>query len=159
MTQSNNKKGDHTFSFEKLNQDDLNLIEAAITVLKANFHPLKHQIGCAIRTGSGKIYSAVNIGSSIYGPCAEVVALGAAISNGERNIVSIVAVKKVDDKYPVLSPCGSCRQLMLDYAHNATVLLNFEGQPVKAKATDLLPGPYENSFTTIVRSTGSDIGR
>jgi cytidine deaminase len=131
----------------------LQLIEAAISVLKANFHPVKHQIGCALRTESGKIYTAVNIESSGYGPCAEAVAIGSAISNGDKNIVSIVAVKKIDENYPVLSPCGNCRQLIIDYAHDADVILNLNGQSLKTKASELLPGPYENSLTAIVRSS------
>ena len=63
MTENNHK--DHwQVSFNKLDKNDLQLIEAAISVLKANFHAVKHQIGCALRTESGKIYTAVNIKSS-----------------------------------------------------------------------------------------------
>jgi cytidine deaminase len=151
MTENNNNHC--AISFDKLNQADLELIEAAVKVLKSNFHPRKHQAGCALRTASGKIYSAVSVESSGYGPCAEVVAIGTAISNSDNHIVSIVAIKKVDENYPVLSPCGNCRQLIIDYAHDAEVILNFEGKSVKAKATDLLPGPYENSLTAIARSS------
>lgn len=157
MSKSTNTEHEHTFAFDKLNQNDWQLVEAAISVLKANFHPKKHQIGCAMLGSSGKIYTAVNIQSSIYGPCAEVVALGSAIADGERNIVSIVAVKKVENNYPVISPCGSCRQLILDYAHHAMVIFSLKGQTVKTKASNLLPGPYENSFTAIARSQSSDL--
>jgi len=157
MTESHNEKHEYKFSFDKLNQDDLELVDTAIEILKANFHPKKHQIGCAVKTAGGKIYTAVNVQSSIYGPCAEVVALGSAIANGEKNIVSIVAVKKVDENYIVISPCGSCRQLILDYAHNATVMFNIKGQTAKTKAVNLLPGSYENSFTAIARSHSRDL--
>jgi len=152
MTETNHK--DHwAISFDKLDKNDLELIEAAVNILKANFHPIKHQIGCALRTESRKIYTSVNIKSSGYGPCAEAVAIGSAISNGDKNIISIVAVKKIDEDYPVLSPCGNCRQLIIDYAHNANVILNFEGQSLKTKASQLLPGPYENSLTSLARSS------
>ncbi len=157
MTKPNSKNPEYTVAFEKINLEDQNLINAAIKVLKANFHPKKHQIGCAVLADSGKIYTAVNIQSSIYGPCAEVIAIGSAIAHGEKNIVSIVAVKKIDDEYPVISPCGGCRQLILDYAHNSTVILNIERRILKTRATSLLPEPYENSFTAIARSPSSDL--
>lgn len=148
MVEDNNHS---TASFKKLDQNDLELIKAAVEVLKANFHPKKHQIGCALRTETGKIYTAVNIESSGYGPCAEVVAIGGAISAGDQ-IASIVAVKKIDENYPVISPCGNCRQLIIDYAHDADIILNFKGQPVKTTAIELLPVPYENSLTVAARS-------
>lgn len=154
MTENNHK--DHwAVSLTKLDKNDSELIEAATNVLKANFHPIKHEIGCALRTESGKIYTSVNIKSSGYGPCAEAIAIGSAIANGDKNIVSIVAVKKIDEDYLVLSPCGNCRQLIIDYAHNASVILNFEGQSLKTRASELLPGPYENSLTAIARSSRS----
>ncbi len=152
MTEPIGKKFEHTFLYELLNKDDLDLVEAAIKILKTNFHHVKHQVGCALKTSSGKIYTAVNIEASIYGQCAEVMAIGNALSSGESKITSIVAVKKIEDNFVVLSPCGNCRQLILDYAHNATVIFNLAGQAVKAQAIDLLPGPYENSFTTVARS-------
>jgi cytidine deaminase len=146
MTESCSKENGLLVNFDQLNEKDHALIEAAIKVLKANFHPIKHQVGSALRTASGKIYSCVNVYSIGYAVHAEAAALGAAISAGEREFVSIVAVKKIDENYPVVSPCGNCRQLILDYASQATVIFNFKGQAVKAKASDLLPGAYENSF-------------
>ena len=156
MTKPDGKKYQQTFSYEQLDHDDLSLVKAAIDVLKANFHSTKHQVGCALRAASGKIYTAVNIEASIYGQCAEVIAIGTAVSCGEREIKSIVAVKKIGENFPVISPCGNCRQLILDYAHNATVVVNIDGEPVKARAIDLLPGAYENSFTGIARSSSLD---
>ena len=147
----NGKDNGLTFSFDQLNTEDHELIEAAINILKVNYHPIKHQVGSALRASSGKIYSAVNVYSIGYAVHAESIALGEAISAGEREFVSIVAVKKMEENYPVISPCGNCRQLMLDYASEAMVIFNFKGQALKAKASDLLPGPYENSFTVGIR--------
>ena len=157
MAENNNKKLEYSFSYEKLNQNDLNLVEAAIKVLKVNFHPIKHQISCALMAESGQIYTGVNVRSSTYGPCAEAIAIGKAIANGDNSFAAIVAIKKIEENYPVFSPCGSCRQLIFDYAPNATVIFSLDGQAVKAKAKDLLPGPYENSFTAIARSGSGNL--
>jgi len=151
MAETNDKKNGFIFKFDYLDKEDNELIDAAVNVLKANYHPIRHQVGAALRASSGKIYSCVNVYSIGYAVHAEAAALGAAISAGEREFISIVAVKKVDDNYPIVSPCGNCRQLILDYANQSTVIFNFKGQSVKAKASDLLPGAYENSFTAGVR--------
>jgi cytidine deaminase len=151
MTKSNSKENGLTFNFEELNEEDQKLVEAAVNVLKDNYHPIKHQVGSAVRASSGKIYTAVNVYSTGYAVHAETIAIGKAISSGEREFTSIVAVKKVEENFPVISPCGNCRQLLLDYASEAMVIFNFKGQAVKIKASDLLPGPYENSFTNGIR--------
>jgi cytidine deaminase len=43
-----------------------------------------------------------------------------------------------------MSPCGNCRQLLLDYAPGLMVILAVDGVVKKAAARDLLPGPYTN---------------
>lgn len=154
MTESDSKENNLILHFGQLNSDDHKLIDAAINILKANFHPIKHQVGSAVRSASGKIYSAVNVYSIGYATHAEAIALGLAISSGEKEIVSIVAVKKVEETYPVVSPCGNCRQLILDYATGTEIIFSYKGQPLKARASELLPGAYENSFTASIRSGG-----
>src|SRR5580704_2208094 len=139
MVETRSKENGLIFNFDELNKEDNELIEAATKILKANFDPIRHQVSAAVRTTSGKIYSSVNVYSIGYPVHAEAAALAAAISAGEREFESIVAVKKMDDNYPVVSPCGNCRQLLLDYAGQATVIFSFKGQAVKSKAKDLLP--------------------
>jgi cytidine deaminase len=42
----------------------------------------------------------------------------------------------------VLSPCGNCRQMLLDYAPEADVVYMDGGGATSAKAKNLLPGAY-----------------
>src|SRR3990172_5905140 len=93
--------------FDALDASDEGLIEAARDVLRRNYHPSRHTVGAAVLCGSGRIYAGVDVEATGYGPCAEPIAIGAAISNGEREILAIVAVGKHGDVYPVLSPCGN----------------------------------------------------
>ncbi len=132
--------------FLPLDPADRRLIEAAADVLRRNYHPVKHSVGAAVLCASGRIYTGVNVEATGYGPCAEPIALGAAISNGEREFLAIVAVCGHDGEYHVLSPCGNCRQLILDYMPEATVILSDDGREVKARARDLLPGAYQSLF-------------
>jgi len=129
-----------------LTDDDHRLIEEARDVLRRNFRPGRHTVGAAVRCPSGEVYMGVNVEACGYGPCAEPIAIGAAFSSGERDIQTIVAVCKAGEEMPVLSPCGNCRQLVLDYSPDAMVILSDGGRPVKARAADLLPGAYRSDF-------------
>lgn len=126
----------------KINPNYQVLIEAATEVLRKNYHPLKHSVGAAILGASGRIYTGINIESSGFGVCAEPVALGAALANGERNLTAIVAVAKRESGFIVLSPCGNCRQMILDYASEANVVYADENGIAETKAKNLLPGAY-----------------
>jgi cytidine deaminase len=129
---------------EAINARDQELIQAAVDVIRRNYDAERHQVGAAVRCASGQIYVGVNVESCGYGPCAEPVAIGAAISAGERQIVGIVAVWGGDERYPLLSPCGNCRQMLVDYAPDAMVILEQDGRTVKARASSLLPLAYRN---------------
>jgi cytidine deaminase len=129
--------------FEKIDEKDEELVAAARGVLARNYRPDRHTVGAAVRAGSGAVYTGVNVEACGYGPCAEPIAVGAAFSNGEREILAIVAVRRRRDAYPVLPPCGNCRQLILDYSPDAEVILELDGQLVKASVRDLLPVAFE----------------
>ena len=126
-----------------LTDKDQELIDAAKVVIQKNYENDRHQVGAAIRTKAGRIYSGVHLESPGIDICAEPVALGMAISNGEREFDSIVAVGMGDGKEPhVLSPCGICRELIKYYGEDIAVIFVENGELKKSKAKDLLPGPY-----------------
>lgn len=127
--------------YKKIDSEDQKLIEAAVEVLRRNYQEPRHTVGAAILTESGKIYAAINVDSCGYGPCAEPIAIGSAISNGERNFKKIVAVSNINQ---VISPCGNFRQLLLDYAPNTEVILLHNGELMKVAIENLLPDSYRN---------------
>ena len=124
--------------------DDKKLIDEAIAVIKRNYAEPRHTVGAAVLCASGKIYTGVNIESCGYGPCAEPIAVGAAISQGEREIVSIVGVVARGDSFAVESPCGNCRQLLFDYAPDCMVIVRHDDKVVKVRARELLPDAFSN---------------
>lgn len=126
--------------------EDRELIAAAQDVLERSYRPVRHTVGAAVRSGSGRIYVGVNVEACGYGPCAEPIALGAAFSNGEREILAMVAVCVRDDGFGVLSPCGNCRQLLMDYCPTAEVILEIAGKMAKSPVRDLLPAAYLSGF-------------
>ena len=124
----------------KVTERDKKLIEIGLRVLEENFDDgvYHHTVGCAVLCKNGKVYKGVNC-DGIHGSCAEYVTIGAAISAGEREFDTIVAVHE-KSLNGVLSPCGNCRQMMVEYCPDIKVIVNDEnGNLIKVKARDLLP--------------------
>lgn len=123
-----------------ITESDRNLIEIALKCLNDNFDDgvYNHTVGCALLCKNGKIYKGVNC-DGIHGSCAEYITIGIAISNGEREFDTIVAVHDKAPNY-VISPCGNCRQMLFEYCPDIKVIVNDEnGNLIKVTAKDLLP--------------------
>ena len=121
-------------------ETDKELIEIGLQVIANNFDNItyNHTVGCAVLCKNGHIYKGVNCDGN-HGSCAEYITIGMAVSNGEREFDTIVAVH---EKYlnRVISPCGNCRQMLFEYCPDIKVIVNDEnGNLVKVKARDLLP--------------------
>ncbi|MGB7537575.1 MAG: cytidine deaminase [Anaerolineales bacterium] len=129
-----------------ITEKDRLLVQAAIEVVAKNYREERHTVGAAVLCASGKIYTAVNVESVGYGPCAEPIAIGAAVSRGEKEWVTVVAVQGGTAGFPVIPPCGNCRQLLWDYAPDAAVLLDKDGALIKVSIGDLLPMAYRNFY-------------
>jgi len=130
----------------EINAQDHLLVQAAIEVITKNYREERHTVGAAVLCSSGKIYAGVNVESCGFGPCAEPIAIGAAISHGEREFITIVAVGGSNSNYPLLPPCGNCRQLLWDYAPEVMVLLHKDGRLIKVGIGDLIPLAYRNFY-------------
>jgi cytidine deaminase len=81
------------------------------------------------------------------------VALGRAVTEaGETGIDTIVAVRHPgpaapDQAIAVVSPCGSCRELIWDYDRNARVIVPGANGPAIASIGELLPNKYSRERT------------
>lgn len=126
-----------------LNSLDRELIQKAREAIIPNYDGIDflHTVGAALRTKEGEIYVGVNV-YSLHGTCAEQVALGAAITNGEREFVSVVAVRGPQGE-ELLPPCGNCCQILKDYMPDCEVILSEEGDGMKVTAKELLPFAYK----------------
>ena len=127
-----------------LTDSDHELIALGLAALKRNFDDgiYYHTVGCALRCKNGSVYTGVNC-DGIHGSCAEYVTVGTAISAGEREMDTIVAVHDHGKNF-VVSPCGNCRQMLFAYCPDIYVIVNDEnGDLIKVKARDLLPFAWE----------------
>ncbi len=129
--------------FFEVTQKDRELIKLALEALRKNFDDgvYYHTVGSALRCADGSVFLGVNC-DGIHGSCAEFISIGAAITAGQRDFETIVAVhdKALNNIVP---PCGNCRQMLYEYCPDIKVILNDEeGNAVKVKIKDLLPLPY-----------------
>lgn len=125
-----------------LKERDYELIAAAKKAIHLNYDQEHHNhtVGAAVRCKSGKVYVGVNL-YSLHGACAEQVAIGTAITNGEREFDAIVAVRGKEGE-EIISPCGNCRQILHDYMPDCEVIVSARGELKKIKAKELLPFSY-----------------
>ncbi len=108
--------------------------------------PYSHfRVGAAVLTKSGKVYTGCNIENSSFGLtiCAERTALFKAVSEGARHFTAIAVA--ADDK-TFTSPCGACRQVIMDLAGNIDLIMtNGKGELKILPMNDLLPYPFGDS--------------
>jgi cytidine deaminase len=124
---------------------EIDLIKKAKTArLKAYAPYSKFKVGAALLTKSGKVYTGANVENSTYGltVCAERVAVFKAINDGNKDFVKIVVAA---DKNPPITPCGACRQVLSEFAHDLEVVcVNLKGKIDRYSLKELLPEAFEN---------------
>ncbi|MFD2184290.1 cytidine deaminase [Rhodoplanes azumiensis] len=129
---------------------DRTLIAAAADAIKRRYRNDWQEVGAALRSRSGQVITGVNLDAYLgrMAVCAEAVALGKLVTDhGETGIDTIVAVRhprphEPDQTIRVVSPCGSCRELICDYDPDARVIIMGETGPVVVPIGVLLPNKY-----------------
>ncbi len=119
------------------------LIKAAKSAREFSYSPYSgFKVGAALLGKSGRVYTGCNIENASFSPtvCAERTALFKAVSEGEREFVSIAIVGNTDMCYP----CGVCRQALGEFCGAGfKVYLEREGKPVMFTLGELLPGKFD----------------
>jgi cytidine deaminase len=134
----------------RLGKADEELIAAARATIKRRYRGDWQEVGAALRTRSGKIFTGVNLDAYLgrMAVCAEAVALGHAVVDlGDAGIDAIVAVRHPapqdkDQTIAVVSPCGACRELIFDYDPQARVIVPNGKLPSIVPIGELLPNKY-----------------
>jgi len=92
---------------------------------------------------NGDIHTGVNVFHFTGGPCAELVAIGAAAGAGAEPLITIVAV--ADGNRGVIAPCGRCRQVLLDLHPDVYAIVPNDGELQSRPIRDLLPSSYRRA--------------
>jgi cytidine deaminase len=117
---------------------DEELLARADAVAERAYAPYSEfHVGCAVLTRDGRVIEGVNVENAAYplGVCAERAAFSRAVSEGLRpgdfEAAAITA-----------SPCGGCRQWLLEMEVDRVVFRN-AGRVVTATPAELLPESFE----------------
>lgn len=120
------------------------LIDAARQARERAYAPYsRFQVGAAVRTRAGRIYTGCNIENASYGLtlCAERVAVFKAVSEGEREFDAVAVVTDADS---LTAPCGACRQILWEFCGDVEVVLaNLSGKIEGRRMSELLPSPFD----------------
>ncbi|AFA40472.1 cytidine deaminase, homotetrameric [Pyrobaculum oguniense TE7] len=118
------------------------LIAKAREVINNAYAPYSNfKVAAVVKTKSGKVYTGVNIENASYGltVCAERVAVFKAVSEGDRDIDTVVVYTDTDEPTP---PCGACRQVIAEFNPNALIVMAGRKKTVTAKLSELLPSAF-----------------
>jgi len=130
-----------------LSEEIESLIETAKRAREQAVAPFSNfQVGAAVKTADGKVYTGCNVESASYGltVCAERVAIWKALSEGERQFTDMAVVADTETLTP---PCGTCRQIIWEFARGARIVFaNLEGKSEEFHIADLLPRAFDARF-------------
>lgn len=95
------------------------MIDLAIEQLQFSYTPYSgFKVGAALLAKNGKLYTGCNIENAAYTPtnCAERTAFFKAVSEGIREFDAICVVGGKEGVLTAYaSPCGVCRQVMMEF--------------------------------------------
>ena len=109
--------------------------------------PYSHfPVGAALECRDGTVFTGCNVENAAYGStiCAERTAIVKAVSEGHRDFVRIAIAGKSKD---FCVPCGSCRQVMMEFSPEMEVIcLNGAGESKTFALHELLPYGFDHTW-------------
>lgn len=133
---------------EEATETLLGKLIAAARAARANAYApySSYRVGAAVATAKGAIYTGCNVENASYGACicAERGAISTMIAAGDGTPIACAVV--TGGKAPG-SPCGICRQVLIEFAKDMPVVLvaETESGDVRRDTTlaELLPDAFE----------------
>ena len=119
------------------------LEQAKAAATKAYAPYSQFQVGCALLTAAGNIYTGCNVENASYGLtiCAERNTIFHAVSKeGPGMKIASLAVIALGQEFP---PCGACRQVIAEFAGpEVEVWFLRDGKPIAMTMAELLPASF-----------------
>lgn len=116
------------------------VIEAAEALARSLGNDPNHTVAAAAMDTNGRIHTAVNVFHFTGGPCAELVTLGVAATANAGPLIAMAAAG--DGGRGLISPCGRCRQVMLDLHPDILVAVPTVAGPRMRPIAKLLSDTY-----------------
>lgn len=118
-------------------------IQLAKEYLRNSYSPYSGvKVASVAITSEGKMFTGVNVENSSYGlsMCAERVAIFKAVSEGHRDIKTVVVTSNLNT---LTYPCGACLQVMSEFGVENVVIAAQNGEVRIHKLSELLPAPFK----------------
>lgn len=128
--------------------DDAALLQAAETALRQAYARYsKFRVGAALLTVRGRVFHGCNVESISFpvGQCAERNAIAAAVlgEGPTMRIARLAVAAEFRGGIAACSPCGACRQAIVEFGADAAILFRDVGATLIVKsARDLLPESF-----------------
>src|SRR4030042_5096358 len=108
-------------TFEKITEEQKKLLNEAENILKNSYSPYSNfKVGASVLTEDNKIFTGTNYENASFGAsiCAERACISGANSKGYNKVKKIAIIAKSDkiNSDFIVSPCGICRQVILESA-------------------------------------------
>ncbi len=110
-----------------------------------------YNVGCAIVTADGAVFTGANVENASYGLCicAERNAIAAAVCQGHRDLQTVAIVTQSS---PPAAPCGLCRQTINEFCHVPSelriILVNLKDERRDFSLAELLPHGFRGEHIT-----------
>ncbi|SHH59500.1 cytidine deaminase [Cognatishimia maritima] len=122
----------------------MSLKDKAFAVRDKAYAPYSNfKVGAAIKSQSGDVFVGCNVENVAYpeGTCAEAGAIAAMVAGGETKLTEVYVV--ADAPLPV-SPCGGCRQKLIEFGAGDVVVTMATTSGIEQSMTlaDLMPGAF-----------------
>lgn len=116
----------------------------ALDVREKAYAPYSNfKVGAAIRAENGKTFVGCNVENVAYpeGTCAEAGAIAAMVASGQTKLNEVYVV--ADAPTPV-TPCGGCRQKLIEFGDGDTqvTMATISGEELKMTLSELMPGAF-----------------
>ena len=121
--------------------DPATLLERAREALDAAYVPYsEYRVGAAVRTADGEVFTGCNVENANYSNAlhAEEVAVGSAVRAGHRSIAAVAVTSAERDG---LTPCGMCRQTLVEFGDDDVPVYcdTGEGEWIEYSLGELIP--------------------
>lgn len=116
------------------------VLDAALELASTLGADPQHSVAAAAMDTHGRVHTGVNVYHFTGGPCAELVALGAAATQHAGPLVTIAAAG--DGGRGLIAPCGRCRQVLIDTHPDIMIFVPGDDGPELRPVRDLLPATY-----------------
>lgn len=131
-------------ALDDLTADERQLVSAALDARAGAYAPYStFHVGAALRLDDGTVVTGANVENAAYPAaiCAERVAVAYAVAHGSRSFAQLAVAGSGPD---VCTPCGTCRQVLNEFAPQLEVLATGDGGTVAryVLGRDLLPDGF-----------------